>query len=210
MHHILRSFFVLSLLSTLALGAVSSNQACAQSATFEATPTPPPTYESARRPVGAALTGHTTPAHVYRPRRGRAIVAYRTETRNPPALWGAGLGLFLGGWVLHFAALTPIANAVSNERSNAAEQDAQAWALVPIAGPLAQLGLEAPHPAIPILAGALQIGGIVLFALGLTTTEQTRVPIYEGSPEDPSMLTVELDGGASPDGAFVGLTLRHL
>jgi hypothetical protein len=147
---------------------------------------------------------------VYRPRRGRAIVAYRTETRNPPALWGAGLGLFLGGWVLHFAALTPIANAVSNERSNAAEQDAQAWALVPIAGPLAQLGLEAPHPAIPILAGALQIGGIVLFALGLTTTEQTRVPIYEGSPEDPSMLTVELDGGASPDGAFVGLTLRHL
>jgi hypothetical protein len=138
------------------------------------------------------------------------IVGYRSETRHPPVIWGRGLGLFLAGWVLDFAILTPIANAISNDRSPADEQDAWAWSLVPVVGPLVQLGIQAPHPAVPILTGLLQIGGLVAFVVGLTTEETHRVPIYQGDPEDPHMLQVELDGGAVPGGAQVSLTLRYL
>ncbi len=170
--------------------------------------TPTPVYGP--RSSGTVGARDRYPAGIYQPTRGRAIIGYRTEMRNPPELWGTGLGLFLAGWVLDFAALTPIGNAMSRDRSEANKQDAQAWALVPIVGPLVQLGIEAPHPAIPILTGIMQIGGLVLFALGLTTQQAHRAAIYQGSPEDPSMLTVELDGGATSDGAYLGLTVRHL
>jgi len=209
----------------------------AEAQTFEATPVPgasapapstpapgaaeasvPGAYlsaPSAPAPVAArraqAPAPSPYPAQVYRPLRGgRAIVAYRTEMRSPPELWGTGIGLVLAGWVLNFAALTPAANAIGNDRTPANEQDAQAWALVPFIGPMVQLGIEAPHPAIPILTGLLQFGGLVCFILGVTSQQEHRAAIYEGSPDDPAMLRVELDGGASTDGAFVGLTVRHL
>lgn len=146
------------------------------------------------------------------PTRGarRPIVGYRTETRNPPALWGAGLGIFLAGWVLDFAVLTPLANLLSEDRSGANEQDAWAWSLIPIAGPLIQLGIGAPHPAVPILTGLLQLGGLVTFIVGLTSTETHRAAIYQGDPEDPAMLRVELDASPVESGAMIGVTIRHL
>ena len=138
------------------------------------------------------------------------MVGYRSETRSPPAIWGTGLGLFLAGYVLDFAILTPIANAISIDRPGASEQDSWAWSLIPIAGPIIQLAIEAPHPAIPIITGLMQIGGLVTFIAGLTMQETRRLPIYQGDPEDPSMLRVELDAGPVPGGGQALLTVRHL
>ena len=164
-------------------------------------------YQSAPYPPYPRVT--ETPARVYRPERGRAIIGYRTETRNPPELWGTGIGLAAGGWVLNLI-LTAAANSVSTERPPAVEQDAQAWAAVPFVGPFLQLALEAPHPAMPILTGLIQYAGLISFIVGVTTQQVNRAPIYEGSPDDPSMLRVELDASGGPDGAFVGITVRHL
>jgi hypothetical protein len=145
------------------------------------------------------------------PRHRSEIVGYRQESRNPPAVWSAGLGFFIAGYALNFAILTPIANALSVDRPGASEQDAWAWSLLPILGPIVQLGIEAPHPAIPLLTGLMQIGGLTTFIVGLTMREVTRhVPIYRGDPEDPSMLRVELDASPLEGGGQVSLTVTHL
>ena len=147
----------------------------------------------------------------YEPTRAnRQIIGYRHTSRNPPAIWATGLGLFLAGWVLDFAVLTPIANAISSEREGADEQDAWAWSLIPIAGPLIQLGVGAPHPAIPIATGLMQIGGLITFIVGLTTQETTDIPIYRGGPDDPSMLRVGLDAAQVDGGGELRLSLTHL
>ena len=145
---------------------------------------------------------------VYRGRRN--IIGYRDVQQNPPELWGTGLGLFLAGYVLDFAILTPIANAISVDRTGADEQDAWAWSLLPIAGPIVQLAIEAPHPAIPIATGLMQIGGLVLFILGLTETQEAQVPIFEGSPDDPNMLRVGADLAPVDGGGVLNVTLTHL
>jgi hypothetical protein len=153
------------------------------------------------------------PAYGYVPpvsRRHREIVGYRQETRNPPSVWGTGLGFLLSGWVLNFAILTPIANAVSIDRPGASEQDAWAWSLLPVAGPLIQLALEAPHPAIPIISGLMQLGGLIAFVAGLSSRETRSVPVYRGDPDDPSMLRVEMDASTVQGGGVVQLTLSHL
>lgn len=144
------------------------------------------------------------------PDRDRPIVGYRTETRSQPALWGTGLGLFLAGYVLDFAILTPIANAISNDRDGADEEDAWAWSLLPLAGPVIQLGIGAPHPAIPIATGLMQIAGAVLFIVGLTDQQTVRVPVRAGDPDDPSIPTLGFDATPLPGGGQVSVSLAHL
>lgn len=56
----------------------------------------------------------------------------------------------------------------------------------------------------------LQIGGLIAFLVGVTTQEEHHAPIYEGDPDDPRTLRVELDGGPIEGGVHVGLTIRHL
>jgi len=142
--------------------------------------------------------------------RGSRIVGYREVTRPQAAFWGPGLGLFLAGYVLNFAVLTPIANAISDDRDSAREEDAWAWSLLPIAGPIVQLGVGAPHPAIPITTGLMQIGGLVMFIYGLAEHETVRVPVHAGDPEDPSVPTIAFDASPLPGGGQVTVRLTHL
>ncbi len=143
----------------------------------------------------------------YVPQRERPIVGYRTQTRANPALWGTGLALFLAGYVLDFAVLTPLANAISNDRDGADEEDAWAWSLLPIAGPIIQLGIGAPHPAIPIATGLMQLGGMVLFIWGLTDEQTLRVPVRAGDPEDPNLPTLGFDARPLPGGGELRVDL---
>ncbi len=146
-------------------------------------------------------------------RRGRVqrpIVGYRSVERADPRLWGSGLAMFLAGWVLDFAAITPIANAISDDRDPGVEQDSWAWSLLPIVGPIVQLGLQAPHPAIPITLELLQLTGAGLLIAGLVTNQTIRVPIYAGDPEDPNMSRIELSARPVAGGATVGVVYRHL
>ncbi|MFK7985318.1 MAG: hypothetical protein AB8I08_04735 [Sandaracinaceae bacterium] len=142
--------------------------------------------------------------------RQRVVIGYRDIRRSPPEIWGTGLGLFLAGYVLDFAVLTPIANAISNDRDGGDEEDAWAWALIPVAGPIIQLGVGAPHPAIPIATGLMQIGGLVTFILGVLDEQTTSIPIYQGSEHDPSMLRIGLDAAQLDGGAALRVTLTHL
>ena len=157
------------------------------------------------------------PAHAYQPSyapvygstgRNRPIVAYRNETRAPPSIWGTGLGLFIAGYVLNLA-ITPLANAISDERSPADEQDAWAWSLLPVVGPMVQLGVGAPHPAVPITTGLLQLVGVVLFTWGLTESESVRVPVRLGDPQDPNVPTLGFDVDSLPGGAQIRVSLQH-
>lgn len=149
-------------------------------------PSPGPTYASptpsAERGSASAVT--IPPGYLAFPprdRQGRVLVGTRHEMQNDRGLWGAGLGLFLAGWVLDMAG-TGIANAMSTDRTDADEQDAQAWSILPFAGPIIQLAIEAPHPAIPITSGLLQITGLVMFVLGMTSQHDAEVPIYAWGP----------------------------
>lgn len=140
----------------------------------------------------------------------RPIVGYRSVTRPDPRLWGAGLAMFLAGWVVDFAVLTPIANAISTDRDGASEQDSWAWSLVPIVGPFVQLGIQAPHPAIPITMELLQLGGAALIIAGLVSNQTIRVPILQGDPEDPNVPRLDVAAQPMLGGGTIGLVYTHL
>lgn len=139
--------------------------------------------------------------------RGREIVGYRTEQQAPTSIWGAGLGCFLAGYVLDLI-LTPLANAISDDRPGAVEEDAMAWALLPVVGPIIQLAIGAPHPAIPITTGLLQLGGLTALIVGLVSQEDVRVPIYRGDEDDPN-LQADLTLAPTVGGAAAGLTVTY-
>ncbi len=175
-------------------GAVYAAPAPAPAPAYATTSTPyPPTYGSPFPP---------------RDRHGRALVGTRHEMQNDRGLWGAGLGLFLGGWVLDLVG-TALANAMSHDRTDAAEQDAQAWSILPLVGPVVQLGIEAPHPAIPITSGLMQISGLVMFIVGLTSEHDAEIPIYAwGDPSDPRTPRLGLEVAPTQGGAMGTLSLR--
>jgi hypothetical protein len=138
------------------------------------------------------------------------LLGYRTEERSVRAMWVPGMVAFLAGWVLNFGVATPLANAISNDRDGAVEEDAWAWSLVPLAGPLVQLGIGAPHPAIPLVMLTLQGVGLGMFIAGLVMKETVRLPVYEGDPHDPNATRIDLSAIPVEGGAQVGLTLTHL
>jgi hypothetical protein len=177
-------------------------------------PTPAPTPMSAPTTAPTIYSAPSyAPSYAYAPRGRpeRVQTGVRTERQTDRGLWGGGIGLFLAGWVLDFAVLTPLANAMSTDRTDAAEQDAWAWSLLPIAGPVIQLGVGAPHPAIPITTGLMQIGGLVMFILGMTTFHDTEVPVYAfGDPHDPRTARLSMDVSPMGDGAYATLTLHTM
>lgn len=148
--------------------------------------------------------------YYYRPMRRRRpqIVGYRTEEREVRSLWIPGLITLGVGYLLDVIG-TPVANSISNDRPESDEEDAMAWALIPIAGPIIQLGIGAPHPALPITSGLLQLGGLTMFIAGLTMREEARVPIYEGDADDPTR-RVDVQAVPLPGGGQVNVTLTHL
>lgn len=183
----------------------------------QAPPSAPPQAPAyaAPAPVGLAQA-RTAPATLPagylsfppRDRQGRVLVGTRHEMQNDRGLWGAGLGLFLGGWVLDLVG-TAIANALSSDRTDADEQDAQAWSILPLAGPVIQLAIEAPHPAIPITSGLMQITGLVLFVMGMTSQHDTEVPIYAWGPTaDARTPRLGLEIAATQGGAMGTLSLH--
>jgi hypothetical protein len=60
------------------------------------------------------------------------------------------------------------------------------------------------------MTGLFQVGGVVLLAAGLASSEDVRVPIYEGDPDDPTATRVELGVAPSAGGGQIGLTITHL
>ena len=219
-------------ITTLALALAITTNASAQ--TLEPAPAPvaEPTVAPAPAPASVIVTTVAPTPTVYasplyapiydtrydtryapaaRGRPQRVQIGVRTERQSDQGLWGLGLGFFIAGWVLDFAVLTPIANAMSHDRTDAAEQDAWAWSLMPVVGPIVQLAIGAPHPAIPLLTGVMQIGGLVLLAMGLTSTHDAEVPVYAfGDPSDPR--TARLSMGLAPmvDGGYATLTLHAM
>lgn len=173
---------------------------------------PPPRYAPAPQPQPypypqAQPYTYPQPQPYFAPqRRARRVVGYRTEERAVRGLWVPGVVTFCAGYLLNLIA-TPVANGLSTDRPESVEEDAWAWSVLPIAGPIVQLVIEAPHPAIPIGSGLLQIGGLALFIAGLTSREQVRLPIREGDPEDPSL---SVSAAPLPGGGLVSLTLTHL
>lgn len=169
---------------------------------------PSPAYTAS--PYASSATASYGTSFPPRDRRGRPLVGTRHEMQNDRGLWGAGLGLFLGGWVLDLAG-TALANAMSHDRTDAAEQDAQAWSILPLAGPVIQLGIEAPHPAIPITSGLMQIAGLVMFITGMTSNHDAEVPIYAwGDPRDARTARLGLDLAPTQGGAVATLTLHAM
>jgi hypothetical protein len=173
--------------------------------------TPPavaPTSAPTVAPTPSGTQYYAAPQVVGVGRRERLVIGTRHEMQEDRGLWGAGLGLFLAGWGLDIA-LTAVANAISTDRTDAAEQDAQAWSLLPIVGPLVQLGIEAPHPAIPILTELMQIGGLVCFIMGMTSTHDAEVPIYAfGDPHDARTARIGMSMTPTAGGASVALSLH--
>jgi hypothetical protein len=165
-------------------------------------PTTAPTY---------GTTLYSAPQYVPTGRgRERAVVGVRHEQQNDRGLWGAGLGLFLGGWAADIA-LTALGNAISNDRPPSAEEDALAWSLLPLVGPIVQLGIGAPHPAIPILGGVMQITGLVLFVMGMTSTHDAEVPIYAfGDPHDARTARLGMSLSPTAGGAYASFTLHAM
>lgn len=173
------------------------------------TPAPQPVYVQqpyVAQPYPPAAAPYYPPA----PSRHRQIVGYRDVERTNVPVWASGLALFLAGWVLDFAIFTPVANAISTDRPQSVEEDSWAWSLVPIAGPWVQLALEAPHPAIPITMGLLQVAGVSMLIAGLVTSQSVRVPVYAGDPEDPSMRRLDVSAAPTLGGASLLLTYRQL
>lgn len=210
----LRTLLVFSILSAFTVSAAAQTE-----------PVPPSAYVVPAAPAPAALAAPVAPAAAYEAapalaapapvveysafpphdRRGRVLIGTRQELQTDRGLWGAGLGLFLAGWVIDIVG-TAIFNAVSDDRDGSVEEDAMAWSLVPWVGPMIQLGLEAPHPALPIMTGLLQITGTVLFVLGVTSQNETEVPIY-GRPGTASL---GFDIAPTDGGAYAALTLHTM
>jgi hypothetical protein len=196
-------FLVLVTLAAPAAAQVSPPPVYTSSAPVAA---PPPVYTAS----GTAAAPSSSPYFAPVDRRGRTLIGTRTETRTDRGLWGAGLGLFLAGWVLDIAG-TAIFNSVSNDRDGAAEEDAMAWSILPWVGPFIQLGIQAPHPALPLASALLQVGGTVLFVLGITSESQVEVPVYAwGDPDDAATARLGLDVSPTEGGAYATLTLHTM
>lgn len=197
---------------TLALAAPAAAQEVVPAPSTPTLVVTAPAPAVAPAPTAYATPSYSQPVYAYAGpgRAPRTVVGTRHEQQNDRGLWGLGLGLTLGGWALDIA-LTAAANAISTDRTDAAEQDAQAWSILPFAGPIIQLGIGAPHPAIPITTGLLQISGLVCFIMGMTSTHDAEVPIYAfGDPSDAR--TARLGFGVAPTsgGAYATLTLHAM
>jgi hypothetical protein len=150
----------------------------AQAAPAPATTAPPSQLQRPTYPQQAPAYGYGYaygyPQHaVPEPQPQR----YEIETRSRKSLWMPGIILLGLGWFANFTLATPVANAVSSDRDGADEEDAWAWSVVPIVGPIAQLTIGAPHPAIALTMGLFQIGGLALFIAGLVSKEEVEVPV---------------------------------
>lgn len=133
---------------------------------------------------------------------------FEDQERATKGLYVPGIILFGIGWVGNFAIATPAANMASDDRPDAAEEDAWAWSVVPIVGPIAQLAIGAPHPAIAITMGLMQIGGLALFIAGLVSKETVQVRV--AGPPDGNGTTVDLDVVPMEGGGALQLTVGHL
>ncbi len=208
---LIRTLVTCTLTCGLAFASTASPAAAQTTAlSAPATSTPTPSTPAATYvPPGYAETssGAVVPMH---DRRGRTLVGTRREVQSDRGLWGLGLGLFLAGWALDIAG-TAIFNAVSHDRDGSLEEDAMAWSILPIVGPFVQLGLQAPHPALPITSGLLQISGLVLFIVGMTSQHEAEIPIYAwGDPADAGTARLGLDLAPTPGGAYATLTLHAM
>lgn len=172
--------------------------------------TPQPQAQAQLQPSSAPQTVPST-SYLFPPtdRRGRVLMGTRHEMQSDRGLWGAGLGLFLGGWALDIVG-TAIFNAVSNDRDGAAEEDAMAWSIVPFVGPIVQLALEAPHPALPLTSALMQIGGLVMFCLGITSQHDVEIPIYGYADAGTPSMTLGLDLRPTDGGGYASLTLHTM
>ncbi len=162
-------------------------------------------YETAPVPAGPGVVS----AFPRTDRHGRVLAGTRHETQSDRGLWGAGLGLFIGGWVLDIVG-TAIFNAVSDDRDGALEEDAMAWSIVPFVGPIVQLALQAPHPALPLTSGLMQIGGLVLFCLGITSQHDVEIPIYGYADAGSPSMTLGFDARPMGDGGYASVTLHTM
>jgi hypothetical protein len=192
---------LLALVTSLALAAPAAAQAPLV-VTEAPSAAPSPTY---------GTTLYEAPRYVATGRgRERAILGMRHEQQNDRGLWGAGLGIFLAGWAADIA-LTALGNAISSDRTPANEEDALAWSVLPFVGPIVQLGIGAPHPAIPVLGGVMQITGLVLFVMGMTNTHDAEVPIYAfGDPSDARTARLGMSLSPTAGGAFASFTLHAM
>lgn len=178
-------------------------------------PAPAPVIVTTPAPSSSAYAAPTYGAPSYgatvytgRGRVPRTVIGTRHETQNDRGLWGGGIGLFVAGWVVDIG-LTALGNAISTDRTDANEQDALAWSLLPFVGPLVQLGIQAPHPAIPILAEVMQIGGLVMFVLGMTSTHDAEVPVYAfGDPHDARTARLGMTLAPTAGGGYATLSLH--
>lgn len=205
----IRTLVVFALLGAVA--APASAQEVATPAPYvyspPAAPTPAPAAASAPRTLDPVLVES---GFELRDRRGRELVAIRHEMQSDRGLWGLGIGLFAAGWALDIIG-TGIFNGVSEDRSGANEEDAMAWSIVPLVGPFIQLGIQAPHPALPITSGLLQITGLVLFIVGITSQHDAEIPVYAwGDPADARTARLGLDLQSTNGGAYATLTLHTM
>jgi hypothetical protein len=188
-------------LVVLALVALAASPALAQVA-----PAPqqqvvvtPAGYGTMPAPYTSSYSGYGT-----RGRAGRVVVGMRHEQQPDRGLWGGGLGLFLAGWVLDIISV-PIANSF-HPRDN--WTDSLAWGVLPFAGPVGQLTVGAPHPALPITFGLMEIVGAVMFIVGLTSTHDAEVPVYAfGDPSNPETPRLAFNVTPSDGGGYASATL---
>ncbi len=183
---------------------------------------PYPQPQPAPAPVQQVQVPQQSWGYAYQPQGGYPVGAYgyQVPTQQQPQfhfeereratrrLWLPGVILFGLGWVGDFAIATPLANSISDERDPAIEQDAWAWSVVPIVGPIAQLVTGAPHPAIPVTMGLMQIGGLALFIAGMLTKETVQVRVM--GPPDGHGTTVDLDAVPVQGGGMLQVTVGHL
>lgn len=201
---------LLALALTLAIAAPAAAQDAMPAPTTTVIVAPPTGTPPQQQQYVAPSYQRPVYAYAGRGREPRTVVGTRHEMQNDRGLWGLGLGLVLGGWALDIV-LTAVGNAISHDRSDADEQDAQAWSILPFAGPIIQLGVGAPHPAIPITTGLLQISGLVCFVLGMTSQHDTEIPIYAfGDPSDARTARIGLSIEPTNGGAYASLTLHTM
>lgn len=203
-----RTIVACALVLAVTAPAAAQEVLTAPASTVYVAPTPPPSPSTGTYTTGTSAYDPAYASFPPRDRRGRMLVGTRHEIQNDRGMWGAGLGLFLGGWVLDIVG-TALANAISTDRTDAMEQDAQAWSILPLAGPVIQLGIQAPHPAIPITSGLMQIAGLVMFITGMTSQHDAEVPIYAwGDAHDPRTARLGFDLAPTQGGAVGTLTLH--
>jgi hypothetical protein len=193
MARIARSLLVLAVLF------FAASPALAQDVATQPIVVTPPGYGAESLPSHAAYGGYGV-----RGRGGRVVIGTRHEQQSDRGLWGGGLGLFIAGWALDILSV-PIANAI-HPRDN--WTDSLAWGVLPIAGPVGQLTVGAPHPALPITFGIMEIAGAIMFIMGVTSTHDAEVPVYAlGDPRDPMTPRLAFSVAPSDSGGFASATL---